>query len=326
MSATKPPNDIILYTYAFSPFGKRVAAYLALRGVGYGLCEQPFTMPRPDLALLPVQYRRIPILTIGSDVYLDTRLILRALEAHPGLTGAPLGASKPADKFVGQLIEKYIVEGPVFGMAAGLVPVKMAHEPTFFKDRQGMLGRNWSKEELEGGYAECLNYIRNMVSFFEETIMADGRSWVFGEEGPKLADINALFMLDFAAGLQLPEDYISAKLYPKVFAWFDRYRAAVDTAKSNAPDPTALDGEAAAAFVHSSGSASAHVSVDAKDPTGLKHGAEVEVYAADWGTEYRDRGRLVGLTPDEVTIAVKTKGKAEIRVHAPRTGFKIREI
>lgn len=38
MSATQPPNDIILYTYAFSPFGKRVAAYLALRGVGYGLC------------------------------------------------------------------------------------------------------------------------------------------------------------------------------------------------------------------------------------------------------------------------------------------------
>jgi hypothetical protein len=133
-------------------------------------------------------------------------------------------------------------------------------------------------------------------------------------------------MLDFAASLQLPEDFISAKLYPKVFAWFDRYRAAVDTAKSNAPDPTALDGEAAAAFVHSSGSASAHVSVDAKDPTGLKHGAEVEVYAADWGTEYRDRGRLVGLTPDEVTIAVRTKGNAEIRVHAPRTGFKIREM
>jgi hypothetical protein len=38
MSATKPPNDIILYTYAFSPFGKRVSAYLALRGVEYGLC------------------------------------------------------------------------------------------------------------------------------------------------------------------------------------------------------------------------------------------------------------------------------------------------
>lgn len=133
-------------------------------------------------------------------------------------------------------------------------------------------------------------------------------------------------MLEFAAGLQLPEDVISAKLYPRVLAWFDRYRAAVDTAKSNAPGPTALDGEAAANFIHSSGSAFAHVSVDEKDPTGLKHGAEVEVYAADWGTEYRDRGRLVGLTPDEVTIAVKTKGNGEIRVHAPRTGFKIREI
>jgi hypothetical protein len=31
-------NDIILYNYAFSPFGKRITAYLALRGIEYALC------------------------------------------------------------------------------------------------------------------------------------------------------------------------------------------------------------------------------------------------------------------------------------------------
>jgi hypothetical protein len=147
-------------------------------------------MPRPDLALLPVHYRRIPVLAIGSDVYLDTRLILSTLESHSSLTSKPrLGASNPADKFVEKLIEKYIIEGPVFGMAAGLVPVEMAQDPTFLKDRQGMLGRNWSKEELEGGYGECLNYIRNMFSFLETTVLEDGREWVLGGEGPKMADI-----------------------------------------------------------------------------------------------------------------------------------------
>jgi hypothetical protein len=133
-------------------------------------------------------------------------------------------------------------------------------------------------------------------------------------------------MLEFVAGMQLPEDIISAKIFPKTFAWFDRYHTAVDTAKADAPEPTTLDGQAAANLIHSSEPTYAQVSVDQKDPTGLIEGAEVEVYAADWGTEHRDRGRLVGLTPDEVTIAVKTQGDAEIRIHAPRTGFKIKEI
>jgi hypothetical protein len=133
-------------------------------------------------------------------------------------------------------------------------------------------------------------------------------------------------MLDFVAGMGLPQDLISDKIFPKTFAWFERYRAAVEKAKSGATEPTTLDGEAAAKYIHASESKQSKVSVDQKDPSGLKEGTEVEVYGADWGTEYRDRGRLVGLSPDEVTIAVKSKEGAEIRIHAPRTGFKINTV
>jgi hypothetical protein len=38
MSSPTNPHSIILYTYASSPFGKRVEAYLALRGIPYALC------------------------------------------------------------------------------------------------------------------------------------------------------------------------------------------------------------------------------------------------------------------------------------------------
>lgn len=40
-------------------------------------------MPRPDLELLGINHRRIPVLAIGRDVYLDTRLILSKLDAAP---------------------------------------------------------------------------------------------------------------------------------------------------------------------------------------------------------------------------------------------------
>lgn len=146
-------------------------------------------MPRPDLAKLGVQYRRIPVLAIGRDVYVDTRLILRVLEELPGVEGARLGAATGAERFVEKLLERYMVEGPVFGMAAGLVPVDVAADPTFLADRQGMLGRSWSKEELEEGRGECLNYVRGLFDLFETTVLADGREWVLGSHGPKLADI-----------------------------------------------------------------------------------------------------------------------------------------
>jgi hypothetical protein len=151
--------------------------------------EQPFVLPRPDLALLPVNYRRIPILAIGREIYLDTRVMLRKLESLPDMPSAPLGATNGPDRFTEKLIEKYIIEGPVFEIAAGLVPVEMAQDPAFNKDRQGLLNRNWSREELEEGKGECLNYIRNLYNFYETTILEDGRDWILGSEGPKLADI-----------------------------------------------------------------------------------------------------------------------------------------
>jgi len=104
-----------------------------------------------------------------------------------------------------------------------------------------------------------------------------------------------------------------------------RYRAARDEAQASGPKPIELDGKTAANYILGSEFADSGYSVDEKDPLGLREGVEVEVYAADWGSEYRDRGRLVGLTPDEAVVAVTTKDKGEIRIHAPRTGFKIEE-
>jgi hypothetical protein len=133
-------------------------------------------------------------------------------------------------------------------------------------------------------------------------------------------------MLDFISGMQLPEDVVSERIFPRTFAWLTRYRAAVEKAKSTASEPRTVDGEAAAKSILTSGFGHTPVSVDGDDPASLSEGSQVQVYPADWVTEHKDQGRLVGLAPDEVTVAVKSKGDVEIRIHAPRTGFKIRNI
>lgn len=87
-----------------------------------------------------------------------------------------------------------------------------------------------------------------------------------------------------------------------------------------------MDGESAAKSILASELGHTHVQVDRDDPASLSEGEQVEIYPADWVTEHKDRGRLVGLTADEVTIAVKSQGDVELRIHAPRTGFKIRKV
>ena len=130
------------------------------------------------------------MLAVGRDIYLDTRLILRKLETlFPASHSPTLGATTSQDLFVQKLLQKYMIEGPVMNMAAGLVPTDLAQEPTFNKDRQGFLGRDWSVEELEEGKGECLAYLSKLFALFEDTVLSDGREWVLGGEKPSLADI-----------------------------------------------------------------------------------------------------------------------------------------
>lgn len=47
-------------------------------------------------------------------------------------------------------------------------------------------------------------------------------------------------------------------------------------------------------------------------------------YPTDSGFTHHDRGRLVTLTPKEVTVAsCRRVGGREVRIHAPRTGFRV---
>lgn len=126
--------------------------------------------------------------------------------------------------------------------------------------------------------------------------------------------------------MHLPPELISEKQFPRVFAWIARYRAAREQAKAAAPEPTLIDGPTAANQVLGSRFAEEASGVEEGDPLGLERGVQVELYPSDWGTEYRDTGRLVGLTSEEVTIAVQSSSSIEFHVHAPREGFKIKQI
>jgi glutathione S-transferase len=151
---------------------------------------QPPIMPRNDLAALNVAYRRIPVMTLGRDVLLDTRLILQVLERRfpNGALGADYG---PEQRMIRRLLERWTGDAGVFMRAAQLIPTDLPNmqDPAFIKDRSEMGGQSWSKEKIERGRPEAMVHMRDAFELLETTILSDGRKWIFGTEKPGLADI-----------------------------------------------------------------------------------------------------------------------------------------
>lgn len=119
--------DPILYLYGFSPFGRLVSQYLALRNIQHSIVEQPPVIPRPDLEALGIHYRRIPLLNIGRDFYCDTKCILHKLEQlyppskeHPGI--APTDTQGKALKQLYQVWSTSIVFENIFGLIPADAP------------------------------------------------------------------------------------------------------------------------------------------------------------------------------------------------------------
>ena len=122
----------------------------------------------------------------------------------------------------------------------------------------------------------------------------------------------------------MPPSLVSEQQFPKVYAWIQRFRAALKAAKSSAPKTVTLKGAEATTAILNSDFAEPSGSVDANDALGLKAGTEVQLYPTDSGFTHRDQGQLVALTSSEVTVAVTSKvGGKEIRLHAPRAGFRV---
>lgn len=214
------PEDITVFYWAFSPWASKVTAYLALRRLPHAECDQPITLPRPDLAALGVRYRRIPVVAIGRDIFCDTLCVLGALERYfpPALAPGSVSSSKGAAASNGtgaaarptnpslaapdaagaaltRLLEKW-TDVAVFRHAADAIPssLPLCQDPAFVKDRTELWGYEWTPEAQDARRPKGLANLRAHFDLLED-LLADGRPWLLGEQGPLLADIHGKFKL-----------------------------------------------------------------------------------------------------------------------------------
>ncbi|KAK2748924.1 hypothetical protein FQN57_007207 [Myotisia sp. PD_48] len=288
---------------------------------------QPPMMPRPDLADLGVGYRRIPVLAIGRDLYCDTRLILQKLEQRfpHGALGAQDGEGKALEK----LLEAWTVDGGVFVRGTQLIPpdLPFPSDPKFIKDRQEFFhGRSMKKEDVLGLRGEALVHIMQAFDLLETTLLADGREWIRNTKNPSLADIHAIWPLDWVVGLQgaLDQKRVSEKQYPRVFAWMARFRKVLKAARAEMRQPITLTGAEVLTGLQKVDFAEPEGAVDDMDPLELQRGQDVLIWPVDAGSTGRDSGKLVVLNKEEVVLQRKTaENQHDIRLHFPRTNFRI---
>lgn len=296
---------------------------------------QPPIMPRPDVAKLGIQYRRIPIMSIGRDVYLDTRLMLQKLELLP--TSAPkLAATEGTEqRAIERLLEALNIDGGVFVWAAYILPrdLPMFKDPSFLKDRADFLSDSGAINQTSpAAKYEALNNIRNVFELLETTLLADGRDWVLKTDSPSLADIEAIWPFHWLSGLPgaFPPDHISKTQFPRVFAWIQRFEQTVSAAEQKmGKTPTLSGDEAAKAIVGASYFEAQDGEVHESEPLvtalDLKKGDAVVVYPLDSGSSHKDSGVLQSLDSKEVVFETKADmpGSPAVRVHAPRHGFRV---
>src|SRR5690606_2204391 len=78
-------HELILHHYPESPFAEKARLMLGFKQLSWRSVTIPRVMPKPDLMALTGGYRKTPVLQVGADIYCDTALIARRLEAEKAI-------------------------------------------------------------------------------------------------------------------------------------------------------------------------------------------------------------------------------------------------
>ncbi|OCT45830.1 glutathione S-transferase [Cladophialophora carrionii] len=327
------PPLIILFTYDISVFGRKTDWVLNLKGLKYFRCIVLNRLPRPVLQQLGVQYRRIPILAIGRDIYCDTRLIIDKLEEL--FPENRISSTSPFEKGLEHLFENWLIDGGPFWRTAGLIPptAEVMHDKEWLQDRTNMTGRKFDIETLKQGRAESLSHVRMYFNQMEHELLADGRQYLLATKEPTLADVHAIWTFDWALQEKghmfeyLEKEVIGEDQFPRTFAYVNRFRRSMAKKEEQNGIPEALSSTDAVKRILASDFFEKEGTIDPRDPLKLRKGQLVEIWPVESGFTHHDKGELVSIGVKEVVISSRPNvGEGRLRLHFPRVNFRIKPV
>ncbi|MGJ8687134.1 MAG: glutathione S-transferase family protein [Spongiibacteraceae bacterium] len=304
-------NDLILHHYPLSPFSEKIRCMLGYTQLNWNSVLTREMPPRPQLAKLAGNYRKIPVAQIGADIFCDSRTIaseIAALSAKPELALETLDAEQ--QKFVAE------VDLELFFACLMVCDIKVLQR----KMREAMSILNvarfvWDRVKLGSKAKVDLIKLRDAKPRVREHLAAlesrlQKQEFLFSSQ-PTHADFSSYHSLWILRDLsESPE----VDCYKKVSAWMDRMKAFGEGGRTEITADQALAIAAAAS----------PRPIASDDQNDIMIGKRVSIGPADYG-QRTTSGYLVG-SSDSQWILARKENNIALHVHFPKQGFNLIEL
>ena len=306
-------HPIITWDYQFAPNAQKSRNLLHSLQLPYKISEQPFVQPRPILQNLGITYRRVPVNSIGKDVFIDNRCFLDAVEEiFPDVFKAKLVKTKHDHAY-----EAFGYRN--FWIILASLPVAFL-TPELIKEREDLF-TTFGKANYKELRPSAMEELKSFLRMIEDDFLADSSDEAPFIAGSKcgVSDIHAVWIPKFALETlkySAEEPGFGKEDFPKVHRWISQWPT---HAPENEGEKVAED-EARKTLL-GAGYAAREIDVDEKDSTGLKKGQKVYVQTSDDNApeNAQQHGTLTGLGPRRIVIELENG----LRLHFPRVGYAV---
>lgn len=297
----------ILHHFEASPFSEKIRVVFGFKRIAWHSCLIPRIMPKPDLIPLTGGYRRTPVMQIGADIYCDTQIILRAVEAHFPTPPLYPPAFKGAAHMIGLWTDRAFFETTVrlvFGSLGYKVP------QAFIEDRTKLRGAPFDIQAMTTGLPTWRAQYRAQAALIEAQL-AHGGDFLFGDFSA--ADAHAYMNLWYVRA-NLP-DQADALLNecPLTLTWERRMRALGHGTRSD------INGADALKIANDSQPAPIAHAATETFPAGTP-----VIVEADEPVKTPISGELIALNANEIAISRNDPAVGDVIVHFPRIGYGVR--
>lgn len=311
-------RSIILHEYSSSPFSEKVRLALRLKNLAWSRVEIPVTMPRPDLMPLTGGYRRTPVMQIGSDIYCDTAIILRELEARYPMPTLKL----PGHEGLAQMVAGW-TDGRWFQSSVGVIFGELGDkvDSAFIKDREQLSGRPFDIDAMKAAAPMMRDQWRARFMLLEERLQggkgAGSGIFLVGMK-PGLVDVHAYMNVWFMH--ENVPDFL-AKCFETAdltHDWFDRLR------EYDGQEPETISSKQALEIAKHSAPRLV-MATTRYEPQDIAPGDMVAIAPDDYGQVWVE-GELVHADSQRIILQRITKEAETLHVHFPRAGYLVRRI
>ena len=310
-------SELILHHYDASPFAEKARLMLGFKQLSWRSVEIPRIMPKPDLTALTGGYRKTPVLQVGADIYCDTALIARRLEAEKatpslfpeGQEFVAASFAQWADAVVFQHAVTLVFQPESIAVRMGKLPP--AAQQAFVADRAALFAGG-SASRLPAAQAK-LQWPVLMARLQQQLVREEG-DFLCGE--PSIADFAMAHPLWFLKGTHVTAPLVDD--YPEVAAWLGRVLGFGHGAHSplSSEEAIAIAREAQPAPLPDE---------DFSQALGFQVGQQVSVAATDYGVD-PVQGELLCVSAEAIILRRQDERAGTLHVHFPRLGFALSAV